>query len=161
MVYKHPITNLNQFVSYFESKFQKLQSATCKFYICGNLSTDFFNIHNDKKVSQYANFLTNYNATNLETKVNRIIFRTSIVHIYTNKINVAIVILLGLSDHFPLVVEIQQSNMIKPEQNLQYIFVVLNTLMTNNVAQKQKNNVKIVQYPVNLLMSKLTLQTTS
>ena len=87
MVYKHPITNLNQFVSYFESKFQKLQSATCKFYICGNLSTDFFNIHNDKKVSQYANFLINYNATNLETKVNRIIFMTSIVHIYTNKIN--------------------------------------------------------------------------
>ena len=83
MVYKHPNTGLNQFVSYFESTFQRLQSESCKFYICEDLNTNFIIIDNDKKVSLYADFLCSYNATNLVNKVTRIVSGTIIDYIYT------------------------------------------------------------------------------
>ena len=122
VIYKHPSTNINNFTDSFEQTLQKLQLQGCKFYICGDINVNYLKIHRDNKISRYANFLISNNANNVTTKATRITRNSAnlIDHFYTNDItncSNCFIIRSDISDHFPLVVEIQPKNMMRPQKS--------------------------------------------
>ena len=122
VIYKHPSTNINNFTDSFEQTLQKLQLQGCKFYSCGDINVNYLKIHRDNKISRYANFLISNNTNNITTKATRITRNSAnlIDNFYTNDItnfSNCFIIRSDISDHFPLVVEIQQKNMMRPQKS--------------------------------------------
>ena len=96
VTYNHPSTNIKNFTDNFEQTLQKLQLQGCKFYICGDINIDYLKIHRDNKISQFANFLTSYNANNKLLWQHELIAAQQLWIIFIQMISQTVVTVLSL-----------------------------------------------------------------
>ena len=115
VVYRHPQNSIPVFTDKFSEFLLTISTENKDIYITGDINVDSLKMDSNEHISDYFDMLSSYSCTNAIKSPTRITAnsKTSIDHFYYNNPSKTIItstVLSDISDHFPLLITIKNSN---------------------------------------------------